>query len=258
MMMPERESSPEPAAKAGENDVERRLRALGSSCAVPAAAVLVTSGVVGWKAVGASAADWMNSAPGGSFLAAVCGMLLVLLASAAYGRILRRQADLEAEEAADLEGAGEARDVEAVVGEGGAMPSAAAAAAAAVAAAAEAAAEPAAVAAAPAAAAPAAAAPAAAAPAAAAPAAASPEAAAALARLRAFSWATGTCFGMLAVAAVLGALAADGGKAPLLGVVVCVAVVFAMRARWPTRGAFESAFPATGQDGGENLAGGRR
>ncbi|HLX10930.1 MAG TPA: hypothetical protein VKY89_23985 [Thermoanaerobaculia bacterium] len=243
MMMPERESSPEPAAKAGENDVERRLRALGSSCAVPAAAVLVTSGVVGWKAVGASAADWMNSAPGGSFLAAVCGMLLVLLASAAYGRILRRQADLEAEEAADLEGAGEARDVEAVVGEGGAMPSAAAAAAAAVAAAAEAAAEPAAVAAA---------------PAAAAPAAASPEAAAALARLRAFSWATGTCFGMLAVAAVLGALAADGGKAPLLGVVVCVAVVFAMRARWPTRGAFESAFPATGQDGGENLAGGRR
>jgi hypothetical protein len=253
MMMPERESSPEPAAKAGEDDVERRLRALGSSCAVPAAAVLVTSGVVGWKAVGASAADWMNSAPGGSFLAAVCGMLLVLLASAAYGRILRRQADLEAEAAADLEGAGEARDVEAVVGEGGAMPSAAAAAAAAVAAAAEAAAEPAAVAAAPAAAAPAAAA-----PAAAAPAAASPEAAAALARLRAFSWATGTCFGMLAVAAVLGALAADGGKAPLLGVVVCVAVVFAMRARWPTRGAFESAFPATGQDGGENLAGGRR
>jgi len=251
--MPERESSPEPAAKAGEDDVERRLRALGSSCAVPAAAVLVTSGVVGWKAVGASAADWMNSAPGGSFLAAVCGMLLVLLASAAYGRILRRQADLEAEAAADLEGAGEARDVEAVVGEGGAMPSAAAAAAAAVAAAAEAAAEPAAVAAAPAAAAPAAAA-----PAAAAPAAASPEAAAALARLRAFSWATGTCFGMLAVAAVLGALAADGGKAPLLGVVVCVAVVFAMRARWPTRGAFESAFPATGQDGGENLAGGRR
>ena len=88
--------------------------------------------------------------------------------------------------------------------------------------------------------------------------AAAPEAVAVLARLRAFSWATGTCFGMLAVAAVLGALAADGGKAPLLGVVVCVAVVFAMRARWPTRGAFESAFPATGPDPGEDSAGGRR
>ncbi len=192
--MLERETSPGPVATAGEEDVERRLRALGSSCAVVAAAALVTSGVVGWEAVRASAADWMTSAPGGSFLAAVCGMLLVLLASAAHGRILRRQADLEAAEAADLEGAGEAEDVEAVVA----------------------------------------------------------------ARLRAFSWATGICFGMLAVAAVLGGLAADGGKAPLLGVVVCVAVVFAMRARWPTRGAFASAFPATGQDGGENHAGGRR
>lgn len=183
----ERETSARPVAEADEDEIERRLRALGSRCAVLAAAVLATAGAVGWAAVQARDADWMTSAPGASFLMAVCGMVLVLLASAAHGRILRRQADAEMEAMDGVDGA---------VAAGTPLPVPAAA------------------------------------------------------RLRGFSWATGVCFGMLAAAAVLGALAAASGKAAFYGLIVCVAVLFAMKARWPTRRAFELAYRAADTDAG--------
>jgi heme A synthase len=93
---------PPPAAAAGGDGngrsdqdgdaelVERRLRTLGSICAVLAAAVLVTAGTIGWAAGHAGAADLMASPPTGSFLIAFGALLLVLLASAVRGRILRR------------------------------------------------------------------------------------------------------------------------------------------------------------------------
>lgn len=58
-------------------------------------------------------------------------------------------------------------------------------------------------------------------------------------RLRAFSWATGVAFAMLAAAAAAGAVVASAGKAPFYGLVICAATLFAMLARWPRRSAFE-------------------
>jgi hypothetical protein len=157
--------------------VERRLRTLGSVCAVLAAAVLVTAGTIGWAAGHAGAAELMASPPTGSFLIAFGALLLVLLASAVRGRILRPRAAAEQEAATD------------------------------------------------------------------APAGWQPprQPAAAATRLRAYSWATGVNFGMLAAAAALGALAAASGRALLYGLVICLTALIAMAARWPRRGSFDLA-----------------
>ncbi|HEV3074121.1 MAG TPA: hypothetical protein VHB47_06865 [Thermoanaerobaculia bacterium] len=179
--------------------VARRLRVLGAVCASLLVAVLATAAAIGWSAARPGAGDLMESPPFDSFLVALCAMLLVLLASAVYGRILRRQAPDELEEAAAAEGAAAADDaLEA-----------------------EAAAE-----------------------------AEEPEARekAVAARLRAYSWATGASFGMLAVGAALGALVASAGKAPLYGLVICIAALFSMAARWPRRSGFDLALRSDRED----------
>jgi hypothetical protein len=161
--------------------VERRLRALGSVCAVLAAAVLVTAGTIGWAAGHADTADLMASPPTDSFLIAFGALLLVLLASPVRGRILRRQAESEQQDAPD------------------------------------------------------------------APAGWQPPRQQAAARLRAYSWATGVNFGMLAAAAALGALAVASGRALLYGLVICLTALIAMAARWPRRGSFDL-MPTGGPD----------
>jgi hypothetical protein len=165
-------AQPAQPAAAGDREVERRLRALASACAAPAAAALVASGMVGWMAArgGSGAAvdlgnlrnpgnspDWQASPPFDSFLIALGAMLLVLLASAVHGRILRRQ------------GSGRAPAE----------------------------------------------------------------------RLRAYSWATGVAFAMLAAAVALGAALALGGRAPFYGLVICLASLAVMAARWPRRATFD-------------------
>jgi hypothetical protein len=182
------DTSPRPAGVAGEDEIDRRLRLLGSTCAALAVAVLATAAAVGWAALRASASDFMASPPGDSFLAALCAMVLVLLASAAHGRILRRQAAAEIDDAAEMDGVD---DPDGAATAGRPRP---------------------------------------------------PAAAVTASRLSAYTWATGAWFGMLAVAAALGAVAAAGGRAPLYGLVVSVAVLFAMVARWPRRSGFEMAF----------------
>ena len=202
--------------KEGEDGaVARRLRVLGSVCASLLVAVLATAAAIGWSASRPGAGDLMESPPVDSFLVAVGGMLLVLLASGVYGRILRRQAAGEVEEveesAAEAEepqaweqaGAGEmGRPKEreqraaprkepeelAEAADGRRAPAAPAAA-----------------------------------------------------RLRAYSWATGVSFGMLTAAAALGATVASSGKAPFYGLVICIAALFSMVARWPRRSGFDLA-----------------
>jgi len=72
--------------------------------------------------------------------------------------------------------------------------------------------------------------------------AAPPEAGAwAAARLHAYSWATGVSFAMLAAAAALGAAVAAAGRAPFYGLVICIASLLAMAARWPRRSGFDLA-----------------
>jgi hypothetical protein len=178
--MSDRGASPAPAAAgsggnhlAGEADlIERRLRTLGSICAVLAAAVLAAAGTIGWAAGRADTRDLMTSPPGDSFLIALGAMLLVLLASAVHRRILRPRLMAATE---DDPGAPEA------------------------------------------------------------PADSAPSRPPAAARLRAYSWATGVTFGMLAAAAALGALAASAGKALLYGLVICLATLIAMAGWWPRR-----------------------
>ena len=163
----------------GEDDViARRLRILGSVCAALTVAVLATAAAIGWVAAGPGAGDLLASPPFESFLIAFGAMLLVLLASAVHGRILRRQtaAELEEPEEADDPGKAEA------------------------------------------------------------------------ARLRAYSWATGASFGMLAVAAALGAMVASAGEAPFYGLVICIAALFAMAARWPRRSGFDMALRPDGPE----------
>jgi hypothetical protein len=58
-------------------------------------------------------------------------------------------------------------------------------------------------------------------------------------RLHAYTWATGVSFGALAVAAALGTVVALAGRAPFYGLVICLASLLAMVARWPRRGSFE-------------------
>ena len=156
--------------------IARRLRVLGSVCAALMVAVLATAAAIGWSAARPGAGDLMESPPADSFLVAASAMLLVLLASAVYGRILRRQAAAEPEESEEA-GEPEARETLAAVA----------------------------------------------------------------ARLRAYSWATGASFGMLAAAAALGAMVASTGKAPFYGLVICVAALFSMVARWPRRSGFDLA-----------------
>jgi hypothetical protein len=181
-----RGTSRQPATAGDENGgdggedgaVARRLRVLGAVCASLLVAVLATAAAIGWSAARPGAGDLMESPPVDSFLVALGAMLLVLLASAVYGRILRRLATSEPEEAAELEEAAEAEEPEARE-----RPAAA--------------------------------------------------------RLRAYSWATGASFGMLTVAAALGAMVASAGKAPLYGLVICIAALFSMAARWPRRSGFD-------------------
>ncbi|HEY6320237.1 MAG TPA: hypothetical protein VJA16_01630 [Thermoanaerobaculia bacterium] len=183
--------------KGGENGedgaVARRLRVLGAVCAPLVVAVLATAAAIGWSAARPGAGDLMESPPIDSFLVALGAMLLVLLASAVYGRILRRQAAAELEDSAEAEEVAAAED------------------------------------------------------AAAAEAAAAPERLAA-ARLRAYSWATGASFGMLAVAAVLAAIVAMTGRAPLYGLVICIAALFSMAGRWPRRSGFDLALRSDRED----------
>jgi hypothetical protein len=184
----DRGTSRQPAAAGDENGgedgedsengeggaVARRLRVLGGVCAAVLVAVLAAVAAIAWSAA-RPAGDLMESPPFDSFLVALCAMLLVLLASAVYGRILRRQAAAELEEAAAEE--------------------------------------------------------------------------AVAARLRAYTWATGVSFGMLLVAAALGAGVASAGKAPLYGVVICIAALFSMAARWPRRSGFDLALRSDREDG---------
>jgi len=46
---------------------------------------------------------------------------------------------------------------------------------------------------------------------------------------------------MLTAAAALGAMVAGNGKAPFYGLVICIAALFSMAARWPRRSAFDLA-----------------
>jgi hypothetical protein len=190
-----------------ERQIERRLRTLGSACAVVAAAVLVTAGTIGWAAGRAGADALMTSPPADSFLIAVGAMLLVLLASAVHRRILRQPAgDLDGDPAGepDDDRSGEPdgerggdRGGE-LDGDRGGEPNA---------------------------------------PAHRWP--PRPSRAPAAVRLRAYSWATGVSFGMLAAAAALGAVVALGGKALFYGLVICLAALIAMAARWPRRSGFD-------------------
>jgi hypothetical protein len=176
-------------AAVAEAAVERRLRRLGSRCALPAAAAAVAAGAIGWTA-GRGGADWMASPPADSFLIALGGLLLVLLSSGVYGRILRRPAALEP----GPDG-----------GAGGEPP---------------------------------------------------PPAAWAEERLSVYARATGIAFAMLAVAAGLGALVAITGRAPTYGLVISLASLLSMAARWPRRSGFDLALaaeappPPTGPDHG--------
>jgi len=175
---------PQPA---GGDAVERRLRALSSACAALAAAVLVTAGTIGWASRGGSAGAWLTSPPADSFVIAVGALLLVLLAGAVHGRIMRpaEPDESESDGERDADDGGEAQ------GEAPAAP---------------------------------------------------PEAATwAAARLHAYSWATGVSFAMLAAAAALGAAVAAAGRAPFYGLVICIASLLAMAARWPRRSGFDLA-----------------
>jgi len=172
----------------GDDDrIERRLRTLGSVCAVLAAAVLVTAGTIGWAAGRAAEGTLMASPPAGSFLIAIGAMLLVLLASAVHRRILRPPLPAETDGAPDDEPKDELSDEPS--GELSDEPAD----------------EPGA------------------------------------SRLRAYSWATGVSFGMLAAAGALGAVIAQSGKALFYGLVICLAALIAMVARWPRRSGFDLA-----------------
>jgi hypothetical protein len=191
---------PSPPA-AGEHEVERRLRSLGSACAVPAAAALVVAVTIVWMAAarGGSAGDpgrhgglgspgdfggWLAAPPSSdAFLVALGAMLLVLLASAVHGRILRRQ---ETEQLPAGDGLGETE---------------------------------------------------------APPPAWQPSRSPAwiAKRLRAYSQATWAAFAMLAAAVALGAALALGGRAPFYGLVICLASLAVMGARWPRRATFDLA-----------------
>jgi hypothetical protein len=196
--------SPSPPA-AGDHEVERRMRSLGSACAVPAAAALVVAVTVVWIAarggggggVGGpgrpgDVGGWLAAPPSSdAFLVALGAMLLVLLASAVHGRILRRQATEQVPAGDGL-------------GEPGTPPPAW---------------QPS----------------------------GSPMWVAE--RLRAYSQATWATFAMLAAAVALGAALALGGWAPFYGLVICLASLAVMGARWPRRATFDLALgPAREHD----------
>jgi hypothetical protein len=198
-----------------ERQIERRLRTLGSACAVVAAAVLVTAGTIGWAAGRAGADALMTSPPADSFLIAVGAMLLVLLASAVHRRILRQPAtDLDGDPAGEPDGdPGGELDVDRggePDGDPGGEPDG------------DRGGEPVGEPNAPVHRRP-----------------PRPSRAPAAVRLRAYSWATGVSFGMLAAAAALGAVVALGGKALFYGLVICLAALIAMAARWPRRSGFD-------------------
>ena len=181
-----------------EDEIARRLRILGAVCAALTVAVLATAAAIGWAAAGPAAGDLLASPPFASFLVAFGAMLLVLLASAVHGRILRRQvaAELEEREAAEDREAAEGPQAEEKLAAENVEPPRTPAAA----------------------------------------------------RLRAYSWATGASFGMLAAAAALGAMVASAGKAPFYGLVICIAALFAMAARWPRRSGFDMALRPDGPE----------
>ncbi len=144
-----------------------------------------------------SPGDWQASPPSGSFLVALGAMLLVLLASAAHGRILRRQGAGSGRAGGDTPATGGDGEAEAETGDEArsSWPS--------------------------------------------------PRPAAWVAeRLSAYSWATGVAFAMLGAAVVLGAGLALGGRAPFYGLVICLASLAVMAARWPRRATFDLALIA--------------
>jgi hypothetical protein len=143
---------------ASEAAVERRLSRLRTACSVPAAAGVAASAAIVWTAEGRGAEGWLGSPPTESFVMALGALLVVLLASAARARILRRARE---------EGLGEAD--------------------------------------------------------------------AAGGWLGVYSRATAVHFAMLAVAVALGGMVALRGRAPFYGLVICLASLLSMTARWPRR-----------------------
>jgi hypothetical protein len=193
-------------APAEEDEVDARLRRLGAICAPLAAAVVVAVGAIVWVAERDEVSGWVTSPPANSFLVALGAMLLILLSSAAHTRLLRRDVDLDADEAAgdadELAGeadeaAREAADDVAgeAAGEAVAVPPPAVARTARAARSAE--------------------------------------------LLQAFWRATLVSFAMQALAAALGVAVALGGNAPFYGLVICLAALLGMVARWPRRRRFE-------------------
>lgn len=197
---PQRTTEDEP----GGDAVARRLRGLETAGAVLAAAILVAAGAIVWAAGRESGDGWLGSPPIDSFLIAFGALLLVLLSSAAHGRILRRGADeVEADEDSAVMAAAGSLDM----ADGGAAVMAADRSGGASRGSGETAAT------------------------------ARPPGEAK--RLHAYTWATGVSFGALAVAAALGTVVALAGRAPFYGLVICLASLLAMVARWPRRGSFE-------------------
>jgi hypothetical protein len=149
-------------------------------------------------------ASWEASPPFASFLVALGAMLLVLLASAVHGRILRREAAAsgratEASDAGETLPADERGEAGAESGDEGRLVRPRRRPAGWLA-----------------------------------------------ERLSAYSWATAAAFAMLAAAVALGAALAFGGGAPLYGLVICLASLAVMGARWPRRGTFDLALGAGG------------
>jgi hypothetical protein len=70
------------------------------------------------------------------------------------------------------------------------------------------------------------------------------------ARLRAYSVATGVAFGMLALAAGLAVGVGTVGGAPFYGLVICLAGLFGMLAKWPRRSGFDLILGAGGSGEG--------
>ncbi len=193
-----------------EARVERRLRRLGSICAIPAAAALVAAGAMAWVLARDVAATSGASPPAASFLLAFGAMLLILLSRPLRANILRRADERELDaDADDGDGAGDlAGAVERGDGAGLVAPAATPAQT-----------EMEAILAG-----------------------AAPRLDAgqqwddaASRRLDAFTWATLAGFAMLGAATAIGIWVAVAGSAVFYGLVICVAGLLAMAATWPRR-----------------------
>jgi hypothetical protein len=208
--------------------VERRLRRLGSICAIPAAAALVAAGAMAWVLARDVAATSGASPPAASFLLAFAAMLLILLSRPLRANILRRaeergldaNADADADSDAgadDPGGAAERGDGADMVAPTATPPQAEIAAMRAGAA---------------------------------------PRLDAgqqwddaAGRQLDAFTWATLAGFAMLGAATAIGIWVAVAGSAVFYGLVICVAGLLAMAATWPRRGDLPAQADGRREDG---------